>query len=315
MQPQKTMMNLTSFKNNTNETLGNKMAESMILGFNVPNVVICFLALVLNIAEAALIVTKRQFKPFQRILLSLSCADILVALLYVIQKFYEKDHGRKIYDSAIEHLISQPLELFAVMSSITNIILLGVDRLIAVRYPLKHRLWMTKTRINLYIVAAWFGSIALSVLSNVNRFAEPDNKTPQAQITANRIFSGLLFSSGFVITVIYVLIIARVVRQRKIASQMRKSGAEDRSNETTVTITCVLVVVAFSLCSYPFAIAMLIHNKGPNLPFKTILLNALLDPLVYFFMGYVKRKLKKTKHKEQLEMQSRGPNVSRTQKK
>lgn len=315
MPPNNSMINLTNFKNNTNQTLGNKSVESGMLGFNIFNVVICFLALVLNVAEAAMIVIKRKFQPFQRILLSLSFADILVVLLYVIQKFYEKYYNKHIYDEEIDHLIRQPIEVFSVMSSITNIIVLGIDRLIAVRYPLKHRIWMTNKRINMYIAGAWFGSIALSVLSNINRFAEPDDKTYQAKLTADRIFAGLLFSSGLIITVIYALIIARVVRQRKIGSQMRKSGAANRSDETAVTITCVLVVVAFSICSYPFAIDKLLNEKGPVIPIKTILLNALLDPLVYFFMGYLKRKLKEIKHKEQLEMRSHETNVNRTQEK
>ena len=297
-------INLTSTRNSTNQTLDKGPAEQKVLAFNTTNVVICFVAFVLNLAEAVLIIHQKQFKPFQRILLSLCCADVLVVVLYAIQKFYEKEHGEPIYSVDIMHLVGQPLEVFSVMSSITNIILLGIDRLLAVAYPLKHGIWMTNIKINFSIVGAWFLSILLSVMSNINRFAQPDDKTSQASETANYIFSGLLFSSGLFISIIYVLIVAKVLRRRKIASQLRGSGKADRSDETAVTITCMLVVIAFSICSYPYAIDILINPKSPGIPIKTILLNPLLDPLVYFFMGYLKRKLKSTKPKEKIEMKS-----------
>ena len=301
-------MNLTSINNNTNTTLDKRMMQSMVLNFNVYNIVICFLALPLNLAEAILIIHKRKFKPFERILLSLCCADVTVALLYIIQKFYEKDYGKPIYGFDLEHLLRKPLEFFSVMSSITSIIVLGIDRLIAVRYPLKHGIWMTPKVVNLAIAAAWLGSIILSVLSNINRFANPDNKAESAKEVANGIFSGLLFSSGFIITGIYTLIIVTVARHRKIASKMRKSGGAEKSDEMAVTVTCVLVVVAFSICSYPFAIDLLISKGNPVLPLKVILLNTVLDPLVYFFMGYLKRILRTRKSKKKLEMQTMASN-------
>ena len=288
----------------TNAPMSKPMMQSTVLSFNIYNIVICFLALPLNLTEAVLIMRKKKFKPFERILLSLCCADVIVALYHIIQKFYEKVYGESMYGTDLDHLLRKPLELFSVMSSITNIIVLGVDRLIAVRYPLKHGIWMTPKVVNLAIAGAWFGSIILSVLSNINRFAEPYNKSDSAKVIANRIFAGLLFSSGFIIIGIYTLIIVTVAGHRKIASKMRRSGGAEKSDEMTVTVTCVLVVMAFIICSYPFAIDLLISKGTPALPFKVILLNTVLDPLVYFFMGYLKRKLRTRKSNKKLEMQS-----------
>ena len=290
--------------NTKNDTAGREGPIPKILGFNVANIVICFAALLLNLAEVALILRKRQFKAFERVLLSLCVADIIVVLLYIIQKFYENDHGRPIYDIELQHLVNFPLEIFSVMSSITNIIVLGVDRLIAVKYPLKHGIWITTKKINILIAAAWIGSVALSVLANANRFAHPDVKSDDSKFTATRIFSGLLFSSGLIITVIYAAIIHTVVKRSKKMKKMQSSGGaerQSRSDEIPVTITCVLVVVAFTICSYPFAIDILINRTNPSIPFKPILLNALLDPLVYFFKGYLQRKLKNTKSNNQVE--------------
>ena len=280
------------------------MMQSMVLGFNIYNILICFLALALNLAEAVLIIRKKKFRPFERIMLSLCCADIIVALYHIIQKFYEREYGESMYGTDLQHLLRKPLELFSVTSSITNIIVLGIDRLIVVRYPLRHKIWMTSKVVNLAVAGAWFGSIILSVLSNVNRFADPDNKSESAKVVANRIFAGLLFLFGFIIIGIYTLIIVTVARHQKAVSQMRRSGGAEKSDEIAVTVTCVLVVVAFIICSYPFAIDILISKGNPALPFKLILLNTVLDPLVYFFMGYLKEKLRTRKSNRKLEMQS-----------
>ena len=304
MYPQNTTINLTSMSNSTDTTMPNGMMKPMGLRFSTVNIVICFLALLLNLAEAFLIIHQRKVKPFKKILLNLCSADVMITLLYVIQKFYEKENNKPIYGFKMEDLSRKSLVSFSVMSSITNIIVLGINRLIAVRYPFKHGIWMTPKVVNLAIAGAWIGSIILSVLSNINRFAETYNKSDSAKVIANRIFAGLLFSSGFIIIGIYTLIIVTVARHRKIATKMRRSGGAEKSDEMTVTVTCVLVVAAFIICSYPFAIDLLISKGTPALPFKVILLNAALDSLVYFFMGYLKRKLRTRKSNKKLEIQS-----------
>ena len=282
--------------NQTNETPpGYKHG---ILPFNQGNVTICLLAVLLNGVEMVIIIRKKKILNFERTLLSLCVADMLVSLLYLCQAFYQLVHDESMYGHFARDLVQFPLEIFAVMSSVTNIIVLGVDRLLAVKYPLKHAGWMTSRTINTLIAAAWVGGIALSVISYANRFAAPADNSDAAWFTAMYIFSGLLFSSGFVIIIIYGMIVFTVTRRAAKVRQMRHSESQSRGDEFAVTITCILVVAAFTICSYPYAVARLISRR-PILKFKTILLNPLLDPLVYFFKGLLQRKLKK-----------KGPNPS-----
>ena len=276
--------------NKTNQT--NETPSDGLQPFNQGNVTICLLAVLLNGVEMVIIIRKKKILNFERTLLSLCVADMLVSLLYLCQAFYQLVHDESMYGQSARHLVQFPLEIFAVMSSVTNIFVLGVDRLLAVKYPLKHAGWMTSRTINMLIAAAWVGGIALSVISYANRFAAPADNSDAASFTAKYIFSGLLFSSGFVIMMIYGMIVFTVARRAAKLRVMRHSKSQSQGNEIAVMITCVLVVMAFTICSYPYAVEKLV-SRWPILKFKTILLNPLLDPLVYFFKGLLQRKLER----------------------
>ena len=103
---------------------------------NVTNIVIALLAIVLNIAELIIIISKKQIKPFERVLLSLCVADILISIVYVVESFHNSETKTKLFRKH-DYLISHIIEYICLLSSIANIIALGVDRLLAVKY--QHR--------------------------------------------------------------------------------------------------------------------------------------------------------------------------------
>lgn len=273
--------------NNTTNT-ARPPRPTATVSFNAANVTICFIAIILNLIELALIIRKKRIKAFERILLSLSVADILVCVLYCFREFYEFVTNQPLYNTATANLIEFPLEAFSIMTSTTNVLILGIDRLLAVKYPLRHAVWTTKAKTCLLIVSAWVTSIILSLLSNVNGLA--GDESVNARKTSASIFSGLLFTSVVGITILYALIVQTVIKRNKAMSQANGSTGM-RNNEFVITITCVLVVAAFALCSIPFAIDIITSNT-PSLPIKTFLVNTILDPLIYFFKGYVQNKIR-----------------------
>ena len=53
--------------------------------------------------------------------------------------------------------------VFAVSSSITNILAINSDRLLAVKYPLKQKVWMSPLKAKRIIVIIWLASIITAI--------------------------------------------------------------------------------------------------------------------------------------------------------
>ena len=266
-----------------------------LLPFNPINVTICFLAVILNVVEIVIICRLKKRKPFERILLSLCVADISVEVWYLIEKWYEF-LNKSPFLAEYKHLIGYPVEMFSIMSSITNIIILGIDRAVAVKYPLEHGVWMTNRRVHGLIVSAWIGGIALSVLCGVAGFANPQGRSRTAKETGIYISVGIVFTSTVIIIAIYTFIVRTIRKRNKLMKDIKTVSVqgETKREEVAVIITCVLVVGAFIVCTVPFCIGSLIDKRRgkPILPIKLILLNPLLDPIIYFFKGYIQKRLR-----------------------
>ena len=236
----------------------------------------------------------KKRKPFERILLSLCVADILVAVWYLIVKWYVFVNNSP-FLAEYKHLIGYPSEMFSIMSSITNIIILGIDRAIAVKYPLEHGVWMTNRRVHGLIASAWIGSIALSILCGIAGFANPQDHSHTAKETGIYISAGIIFTSIVVIAAIYAFILKTVRKRNKLMNDLKITNVqgEKKREDAAIIITCVMVVGAFIICTLPFCIDSLIdRRRGKSVfPVKLILLNPLLDPLIYFFKGYIQKRL------------------------
>ena len=257
------------------------------------NMGISFLAVILNITELAFIGRLKQIKSFERILCSLCCADIFVTVFYLAQKFYGYKTKTPLLGD-LDYQLGFTIISFSNMSSIANIIILGVDRAIAVKYPLRRVMWMTNGRIYGLITTAWIGAIGLSVIANVNRYTTPKTNTKAAGYTSVIVYTSIIFVSSVVITILYGVIAQTVMQRRKKMKESRASARHNQNGEDmAVMITCVLVVLAYLICSLPYAVDKLLNDNATVIPIKTILLNTLLDPIIYFFKGYIKRRMKK----------------------
>ena len=256
------------------------------------NMTISFLAVILNVIELAFICRIKRIKSFERILCSLCCADIFVTVFYLVQEFYGYQTKTPLL-GALDYHLGFTIISFSVTSSIANIIILGVDRTIAVKYPLRRVMWMTNSRIYGLITTAWMGAIGLSVIANVNRYVTPKTNTTAVGYTSVIIYTSIIFVSSVVITILYAVIAHTVMRRRKKMKESRASARHNQNGEDmAVVITCVLVVLAYLICSLPYAVDKLLNDRATVIPIKTILLNALLDPIIYFFKGYIQRRMK-----------------------
>ena len=109
------------------------------------------ITVLLNILEITIIVKGNEtLKTYDQLLLSLAISDLLVGFSSVV------------YSSLVFHLgASKNRQVFTFMVSFTfvasllNLMLIGLDRLVAVHFPFKHRIWVQQRWVLKAILGIW----------------------------------------------------------------------------------------------------------------------------------------------------------------
>ena len=252
------------------------------------------LTAVLNIAEIALIIRKKNKKAFDKLLLSLAVSDVFVGMAAAVFKLSDL-----IKEDEVKLLVANEqlnIVLISVGFSVTNLAAITADRFMAVRYPIKHRMILSARRVNVAIIFLWLFSLACAVFSSLFAFLW----TSQIIFMVN---AGLccLLVFGVAITVCYALIflsISKRTMRTATENEAEKNGARrgfalfmkgPYTAERSVQCTGCLVTLSFIICTYPFAFEFLISQSVKDISFVSnlmILLNSLLNPIIYFFKSY-----------------------------
>ena len=99
--------------------------------------------IILNFLEIYLIVKRwRKMKPYEQLLLNLAISDFFVGvirLMLAIHEIHYPDWTNKPYSIVVWAFMQ-----FSVSSSAVNIFAISTDRLIAIKLPLRHTVWMSK---------------------------------------------------------------------------------------------------------------------------------------------------------------------------
>ena len=247
------------------------------------------LAVILNFLEVWLILHKGNKKTsFEITLLSLSFADMISGgLIYfaigILSLFYSDDRYKtvKIYFYAVCSV--------GVASSFLHIALITLNRMIAVYFPVKLRIWVTKKRTKFALLAIWFmafgtGSSMLHIL-----------KTPHLYKMTSIYPPVIIMLISLCLPIVYTLIVWKIIRalhQRKQRismpeSQELRNTTSNIMNERLILINSAIVTLCFMLCNMPFAVYLLFNTRKFDLIFTCIMaLNPILDPVVYFLSSY-----------------------------
>ena len=255
-----------------------------------------------------MIIKKRNsIKTFELILPSLSFADLLVGVSGLLMAIYHITHKKIIIlqqADVLSYVIFGAM-VFAVSSSITNILAINSDRLLAVKYPLKHKVWMSPLKAKPIIVIIWLASIITAVGMTVSeiRHVESGHNSFSSGFIYNRLVAIVI--CGVTSTVIYAYIILRVMFQR---DQLNKKVNANRveqvasfkhvnrkqKDERTLVLTSCLVVFAYLGRTFPFAVIP-IFNGDVRITLQNIIIlifiNSTLDPFIYFLKGYLEKRL------------------------
>ena len=256
-------------------------------------IIVAFLTAFLNIAEIVLIIRCNSRKAFDKLLLSLAASDVLVGLSIAAFKSFDLITHNTI--DWLEGTSFANIFVYSITFSISNLLLITIDRFLAVRFPIKHRMLVTERQVNKTIVIVWVLCLVSTAVFFAMHFTWLEKNLAPLYIA-----SGCLLLFGMVITMGYSAIFYMICK-RKI---QRAAGKEERKitvrnfafalkgfqmAEKGVFVTGAIVSISFIICTYPFAIEFLIFNNGARISIISrllILLNSLLNPVVYFFKRY-----------------------------
>ncbi|XP_056322178.1 trace amine-associated receptor 13c-like [Danio aesculapii] len=240
---------------------------------------------------------KKLHTPTNMIILSLAVNDLVVGLampveaIRLIDKCWYFGHTFcGLYLLFVSLLLS---------SSLSNLVLIAVDRYVAVCHPLLYQQKITITKALLSVCLSWacFSAYGSTLVIN-NGYFDTSQRTDvcygkcSVMISFTRIVINLFMSFIFPCTLIitlYLRIFYVVHQQVKVINSLMKGGKRvtegsvKRKSESKAALTLGIIVSVYLLCYIPYCICSLTVNSSTAISVLTWFLytNSGVNPLVY----------------------------------
>ncbi|XP_073771302.1 trace amine-associated receptor 13c-like [Danio rerio] len=240
---------------------------------------------------------KKLHTPTNMIILSLAVNDLFIGLIMPIEAvrlietcWYFGDTFCNLYLIFIVILLS---------ASLSNLVLIAVDRYVAVCHPLLYPQKITITKTFMCICMCWvcFSAYCTALVIN-NSYFDPSHRTGvcygQCLVlmsfswTVTDLFVGFIFPCALIIT-LYLRIFYVVHLQVKVINSLMKGGKSvtenllKRKSESKAALTLGFIVTVYLLCWIPFYICSLTvySSTAMNVLIWAVHSNSGLNPLVY----------------------------------
>ncbi|XP_073771299.1 trace amine-associated receptor 13c-like [Danio rerio] len=252
---------------------------------------------------------KKLHTPTNMIILSLSVADLLIGLVMPIEAIRLIETCWYFGDTFCGFNL---IIIGAILSaSVSNLVLIAVDRYVAVCYPLLYPQKITISNMLISICLSWvYYSAYNTVLIINNGYFDTSYRTDMCygQCSAMMSFTWILtdlfvcFTFPCVIIITLYLRIFYVVHQQvKVINSLMKGGkcvtdgSVKRKSESKAALTLGIIVSVYMLCWIPYYICALSVNSSTVLSVLTwvVYANSGLNPLVYaLFYPWFKKTVK-----------------------
>eukprot|EP00112_Aurelia_sp_Birch-Aquarium-sp1_P008485 Seg1936.3 transcript_id=Seg1936.3/GoldUCD/mRNA.D3Y31 product="Platelet-activating factor receptor" protein_id=Seg1936.3/GoldUCD/D3Y31 len=261
---------------------------------------IAVLAIILNGIEIHMIRRKwKKATDFEVLLLNLGIADLLSGIGYVVIASLRAVAYATKSSSAGHSLVLFGILAFFSSASVKLVFIIGFERLFAIKLPLKHRLWHTN-RNTLYkrVIAVWIVTFIFIISAVLSDYLIRKSKGQKAIVSRNLGYAlaTYLTLGIFTVAVTYIwlshIVIKRATKllnfDKKDYKQSPKAIIKAVKNEKATIIICRLVAATFFVCNIPIVVA-LYRAKLDIVSVSLTNLNAVINPLIYFFKGYAER--------------------------
>nr|XP_055063174.1 trace amine-associated receptor 13c-like [Misgurnus anguillicaudatus] len=238
---------------------------------------------------------KKLHTPTNMLILSLAVADLLIGLIDMPLEAIKLIETCWYFGDTFCRLFLIIMGLL-VSTSLSNLVLIAVDRYVAVCHPLLYPQKITKTRTIISICVCWFFSstynIAIISISQKHNtcYGECIAMLTFALSIAD-LFLSFLFPCSLIIT-LYLKIFCVAHHQVKVINSLMRSGKHltegsvRRKSESKAALTLGIIVTVYLFCWIPYFILSLTPNTKITSATAYFMLwmlyiNSGLNPLIY----------------------------------
>ena len=261
-------------------------------------IVLASVAVLLNIICIAVITKQRQkLKSFEILLINLMAADIITAVTAMLLALALLLDLKEIAGDGFTVIA---FIFVAISQEMTFIILLiSLNRFVAVKYPLKHRFNMTRKRTLSFSGITWLLFVvylsAMLITTSLRKASENPFEVPDAP---RIIFIIITCSFAVIFIAVSIETLRLILRRRAVSQNNDRNRAATRCNERSLCITTGLIITCYILCTTP-RVYQLARKKVEVATVAAVLTNCIMNPLLYYVNGKLRRHFRETNRSQE----------------
>ena len=262
-------------------------------------VITCAFIILLNFVEIFSLLKRGNKKlNHETLILSLSISDFLVGIctgttkLIVILYRLKTVTISKFSISELSVYMGLPI-WFSMYASLFHIAGITADRYIAVRFPIRHKIWITPYRTKLFTLIIWLLSIAIASLSVTGAMIDAGTEHKLADEKVKTVLAAFGLFVGCLLAFWYI----SIVKTATFSSRNIDKGTSRRlkqenlaRKESRLLAICFAIVMSFFLCMVPFSVEIFISGADTAYTCSLLVCNSIFNPLIYFYAKYRDRK-------------------------
>ncbi|XP_039359592.1 tubulin beta-3 chain [Mauremys reevesii] len=292
-------LNSTAPSNRTDEPANRSSAWCQ--GVFIPNelfLTLGFVSLVENVLVVTAIIKNRNLhSPMYYFICCLAVSDMLVSVSNLVETLFMllMEHGLLVLQTSVVRQMDNVIDMMICSSVVSSLSFLGaiaVDRYITIFYALRYHSIMTMQRAVIIIVGIW---VASTISSSIFIAYYKNNAVILCLI-------GFFLSMLILVVGLYIHMFSLAHHHAKNISSLQKKRTVHQMTSMKGAVTLTILLGVFFMCWSPFFLHLTLIVTCPKNPFCTcffnyfnlflilIICNSVIDPLIYAFRSQELRK-------------------------